>query len=68
MEGCLIVRAPVRSWEKRSAYIDKVTLQDGGVGEEEGGVGEEGGGGVDLFPHVHEGQNVEILLNQILSA
>lgn len=60
MEGCLIVRAPVRSWEKRSAYIDKVTLQDGGVGEEEGGV--------DLFPHVHEGQNVEILLNQILSA
>lgn len=27
MEGCLIVRVPVRNWEKRSAYIDKVTLQ-----------------------------------------
>lgn len=58
MEGCLIVRAPVRSWEKRSACIDKVTLQ------KEKGIEE---GGVALFPHVHEGQNVEILLNQILS-
>lgn len=37
MEGCLIVRAPVRSWEKRSAYIDKVTLQNGGRGGERGG-------------------------------
>lgn len=37
MEGCLIERAPVRSWEKRSAYIDKVMLR-----EERRGGGEDG--------------------------
>lgn len=38
MEGCLILRAPVRSWEKRSACIDKVTLQKGkGIEEGKGG-------------------------------